>query len=183
MEQLLLLDQQLFLFINQLPHIAFTDGLAKFFSLIGSAGLVWFVLGGILFLKEEKKHPLFFAPIIIAGGVSYILVEWVLKLLVGRLRPTIEMGAIIVGNAKTDFSFPSGHATIAFAMATILSAYEQKFRGWFYGLAMLIGLSRIIVGVHYPLDVLGGGVLGWGIGVCIMRACKNLMPKSFGRRM
>ena len=159
-----------------------SDGLAKFFSFIGSAGFVWFVIGVLLFLKEEKKHHLFFAPIVAAGGLSYVIVEWVIKPLVGRIRPTVDMGAILVGSAKTDFSFPSGHATIAFAMAGVLSAYEPKFRGWFYGLAICIAVSRIILGVHYPLDVIGGMLLGWGIGTCIMRACKNLLPKSFVRR-
>lgn len=181
MNALLTIDQKLFLFINHLPHTAVTDGVAKFFSLIGTAGFIWLVIGGLLFLKEERKHHSFFVPIIAAGAGSYVLVEWIIKPLVGRMRPTIEMGAILVGNPKIDYSFPSGHATIAFAMAGVLSAYEPKFRAWFYVLAVCISLSRIVVGVHYPLDVIGGAVLGWGIGMCIMRTCKNLMPKNFAR--
>lgn len=164
MEGLLTIDQQLFLFINHLPHTVVTDGVAKFFSLIGTAGFIWLVIGGLLFLKEERKHHSFFVPIVSAGVGSYVLVEWIIKPLVARMRPTIEMGAILVGNPKIDYSFPSGHATIAFAMACVLSTYEPKWKYWFYALAICISLSRIVVGVHYPLDVIGGAVLGWGIG-------------------
>lgn len=174
MNVLLSLDQQLFLFINHLPHTLVTDSIAKFFSLIGTAGFIWLVIGGLLFLKEERKHHSFFVPIVAAGAGSYVLVELILKPLVGRLRPTLEMGAIIVGNQKPDFSFPSGHATIAFAMAGVLSAYEPKFRTWFYALAVCISLSRIVVGVHYPLDVIAGAVFGWGIGQSVLYMRKFL---------
>lgn len=158
------IDQQVFLFINHLPHSGITDGMAKFFSLIGTAGAVWLAIGGLLFLKEEKKHHMFFVPIIGAGGISYVLVEFILKPLIARPRPT---------NLLSDFSFPSGHATIAFAMAVVLSAYEPKFRWLFYALAVCISFSRIYIGVHYPLDVLSGALLGWGIGVLMLWARKR----------
>lgn len=162
------IDTGVFLFINHLPHTAISDGVAKFFSLIGTAGIVWLVIGGLLFLKEERKHHLFFAPIVAAGGISYVLVELIVKPLVARMRPSVEMGAIIVGNVKNDFSFPSGHATIAFAMAVVLSECEPKWKGWFITLAVAIALSRVYIGVHYPLDVVFGALLGWGIGVNIL---------------
>lgn len=169
MNTVLLFDQQIFLLINHLPHNGVTDAVAKFFSVIGSVGFVWFVIGALLFLQEEKKHHLFFAPIIAAGGISYLLVEWIIKPLVGRVRPLAEFGAIIVGEQKTDFSFPSGHATIAFAMAVVLSSYEPKYKKVFYALAVCISLSRVFLGVHYPLDVLFGGLLGWGIGRVLVK--------------
>ena len=173
MNQFIGFDQYLFLLINHLPHTHITDAVAKFFSLIGTVGVVWLVIGGLLFLKEEKKHHMFFAPIIGAGALSYVVVELMIKPLVARVRPTVEMGAIIVGSRKTDASFPSGHATIAFAMAVVLSSYEPKLRWLFYTLAVCISLSRIFVGAHYPSDVLFGAFLGWSIGACMLWARKQ----------
>lgn len=163
MNSVLFFDQQVFLLINHLPHNEVSDAVGKFFSLIGSVGFVWFVIGVLLFLKEEKKHHMFFAPIIAAGGVSYVLVEWIIKPLVARPRPTPVLA---------DYSFPSGHATVAFAMAMILSFYEPKFKIFFFTLAFCISLSRVFLGFHYPLDVIVGGMLGWVVGKASYRLKK-----------
>ncbi|MBI5619978.1 phosphatase PAP2 family protein [Candidatus Gottesmanbacteria bacterium] len=164
MQTLLALDQSLFLFLNHLPHPAWADSLAIALSGVGTAGLVWFVIGVWLFLREEKKDRWFFAPLVLAGAASWLLVEQILKPWAARSRPALEAGAVIVGDGRTDFSFPSGHATIAWAMAVVLSNKEPKWRWIFYLLAILISFSRIYIGKHFPLDVVAGGLLGWGIG-------------------
>lgn len=164
METILNLDQQLFLAINHLPHNLVFDSAAQFLSGIGKAGLVWFVLAILLFLQQERRDHRFFLPFLTTGVLSGVLVDFILKPLVGRLRPMVEMGALIVGNGTDGLAFPSGHATIAWAMAYVLSRYEPRWRRWLYCLALAISFSRIYLGVHYPLDVIAGGLLGWGIG-------------------
>ena len=163
MQQALFLDQKIFLFLNHLPHPGFAVELALFLSGIGAAGIIWFVIGAVLFLREEEKDHRFFIPIVLTGAASWILVEDVLKILFNRPRPTAAMGAWIFSPHLTDASFPSGHATIAWAMAIVLSRYEPRLRWWFYLLALSISFSRIYLGVHYPLDIVGGAFLGWGI--------------------
>ena len=59
-----------------------------------------------------------------------------------------------------DASFPSGHAATSFAAATILSFARPRWAPVFYVLALAVGFSRVYVGVHYPLDIVGGAVLG-----------------------
>lgn len=72
----------------------------------------------------------------------------------------------ILENIKTfdivlkDYSFPSGHTTASFSMATILTYYLPQFMIVFMGLAFLVGISRIYLAVHYPSDVIVGIVLG-----------------------
>ncbi len=72
----------------------------------------------------------------------------------------------ILENIKTfdivlkDYSFPSGHTTASFSMATILSYYLPQFMFVFIALAFLVGISRMYLAVHYPTDVIVGIVLG-----------------------
>jgi undecaprenyl-diphosphatase len=150
------MDQSLFLYISHLPHPWMLNECAKFLSGIGAWGAIWFFIAIIFFFREEKRDHRFFLPSILATCGSYIVSELVLKNIVVRSRPP--------GAYLTDYSFPSTHATIAWAMAVVLSSHEPRYRYWFYGLALLISLSRIYLGAHYPLDVLGGALLGVGIG-------------------
>ncbi len=55
--------------------------------------------------------------------------------------------------AKNEFSFPSGHAAFFFALAMAIYFYNKKWSAWFFVAAILISLSRIVAGVHYPSDI------------------------------
>lgn len=167
MTSILALDQIVFLAINHLPHTVFFNSMALFLSGIGAWGAIWFVIAIFLFLREEKRDHWFFLPFITAGLLGIVLSEFILKYLITRPRPTELIGAIIL-TTPGNYSFPSTHATLAWAMAYLLSREEPRLRYWFYLLAILISLSRIYLGVHYPLDVVGGALLGWAIGTCVV---------------
>jgi undecaprenyl-diphosphatase len=88
-----------------------------------------------------------------------------IKDLVGRPRPFVRNPLPHpLGRVPKDSSFPSGHASMAFAAATVLSYYRPRWAPAFFLLAVAIGFSRVYNGVHYPLDVLGGAVLGLLLG-------------------
>jgi undecaprenyl-diphosphatase len=88
-----------------------------------------------------------------------------LRRAVGRVRPWRRYAEPHpLGHVPKDPSFPSGHTTIAFAAATVLSYYRPRWAPAFFLLAVAIGFSRIYDGVHYPLDVLGGAILGLLVG-------------------
>lgn len=175
MEGLLSLDTQMFLLVNHLPHNAFLNALGLGLSAIGTAGVIWLFIAGVLFIFEEKKDHLVFGPLFLAGAASWFLVEKILKPLIARPRPMPDMGAIILGLDLSDsYSFPSGHATIAWALAYVLARKEPRWKWGFYVLAFLISLSRIYIGKHYPLDVLGGGIIGWAIGMVSLIIFKKL---------
>ncbi|MEK7166238.1 MAG: phosphatase PAP2 family protein [Patescibacteria group bacterium] len=175
--QILLLDTFLFLAINHLPHSFISDVTAQCLSGIGEWGLVWFFFAIFLFIREEKRDHLFFLPVFISGFSSWAVSEYLIKFIISRPRPSIGMGAIIVGGGAYGYSFPSTHTTIAFALAYVLSSVEPRLRGWFYLLAIFIGFSRIYLGVHYPLDVLTGALVGWAIGVLSLRLNSFLLTR------
>jgi len=74
----------------------------------------------------------------------------------------MALDQIIAVNVLVDAaSFPSLHVAMTFAFATMLLLLKYRVLGWVsLGVAALIGLSRMVVGVHYPTDILGGVVVG-----------------------
>ncbi|MFA6084843.1 phosphatase PAP2 family protein [Mucilaginibacter sp.] len=117
---------------------------------------------------------------LVAIGGSAILSTGV-KLITHRERPYLAYPDLITGkHGPTDYSFPSGHVTTAFATATSLSLAIPK---WYvivpsYTYAAAVGYSRMYLGVHYPSDVLGGAILGSGTAFLTYKANQWLRGKK-----
>ena len=138
------------------------------FTQIGS-GFTVLAIAVLLFLAGER----YLAYELILGTLTLWLVVELVKFLIHRARPFILMTqARIVGYRASGRSFPSGHTSQVFFMATLL---VQHFHAgvWvvflLYAMATLVGITRIYVGAHYPRDVLAGAILGsvWGLLVGI----------------
>jgi undecaprenyl-diphosphatase len=100
----------------------------------------------------------------VATLVTSIVVD-VLKNVFDRARPPESdpsLGSLVA--IPDNPSFPSGHAATAFAAATALAVLCPKLRPWALGLAAAVALSRVYLRVHFPLDVLVGGLLGAALG-------------------
>jgi undecaprenyl-diphosphatase len=133
-------------------------------TLVGYAGLLWIALAPVL--ARWAGLPVLRATLVTAGCVwTSDLLANSLKAVVGRPRPFLDLPGVeplIDGTIAS--SFPSGHAATSAAGAVILSVLlGRRVWPWLAGLAFLVGFSRVYVGVHYPLDVLGG----WTIGVLV----------------
>lgn len=158
-------DAWAFLFFNLRGHRpSWLDRLMRGFTQIGN-GLAGVALALILFFAGVRL----LAYELILGTLTLWLVVELVKVLVHRGRPFIRVTqARIVGRREGGRSFPSGHTSQAFFMATLLVGYFQPgvwALGLLYASALLVGITRMYVGAHYPRDVLAGAILGsaWGL--------------------
>lgn len=138
---------------------------------LSESGLGHFVIFGILLLIMFKQTRPYVIPLLSAFVVS-ALVRLVLFMVIGRQRPSNFIWASPLEGTFGNSSFPSGHATTAMAvafMALFLTWGTNKaYLGWIVMVwALSVAYSRIYVGVHYPLDVVGGVLLGFICAVIV----------------
>jgi undecaprenyl-diphosphatase len=103
------------------------------------------------------------------GALGATIPAHILKRVLRRKRPTITIPGWVALDADPDaFSFPSGHTATSFGVALTLLACHSVLAGPALVLATAIGLSRVYLGAHYPLDVMAGALLG-GFGALVCR--------------
>ena len=162
LETLLHLDGDILLFIQDVIRNPVLDPIMKVITTLGNAGILWIILTILLLIPQKTRK---IGVISACALLASLLVNNILvKNLVARARPyyTIE-GLIPIVSKPTEFSFPSGHAASSFASAGVCYRKLPKQYGILaIVIAVLISLSRLYVGVHYPTDVLAGIVSGVG---------------------
>ena len=175
---LLSLDRQLLFFINHWPHNFFTNNFFLFFSIAGYFGIIWFVMLILLFLYDGLDNKREIIALILSLIFNVILVEIILKNIFLRIRPetALESEVLQILVRSNSYSFPSGHATIAFAAAYILSLQRRHLAWFFYLFAFLVALSRVYLGRHYPSDIFIGSILGYLMGFISYRLVLREYP-------
>ena len=175
------IDTAVFYFINVSLANPFFDWFMPFIT----EKTHWFPVWGVLIIgllwkggKKGRITVLLVIPLIL---LSDQLSAHVLKPLFARPRPCVTLSNVhLLVGLKTSFSFPSAHAANFFALATHFNYFYPKYRWIYFGAAFLVALSRVSIGVHYPLDIIGGGILG---AVCalivifIWRTIEQMMAK------
>ncbi len=117
-----------------------------------------------VFLQKKKE--------ILAAFVSSFLAYFlavILKILFQFPRPFLALPHVSSLFPETGFSFPSGHAAFFSALAVSLFFDDKKTGYIFIFFALLIGLARIIAGVHFPMDIFGGFILGGAIAFLVKK--------------
>lgn len=177
MDAILQFESTILLGIQNGVRTDFLTPIMKVITHLGDKGIFWILLT-IALLIVRKTRPL---GVVCAVSMIFglIVTNLIIKNWVARVRPyeLIEGLECIVGKAD-DFSFPSGHTTNSLACAWVL--FRRAPKKWGVPaliLAILISLSRLYVGIHYPTDVLGGAL----IGICSACLAMWLVPRLEGK--
>lgn len=171
------LDGGILLFIQEFIRKPFLTPVVKAVTALGNGGAVWILLTLLLLLLPRTRRVGCMAAAALLG--TLFLNNLFLKNLIARTRPyEVIDGLTYLVPKPGEYSFPSGHAGSSFAAAGVMFMRLPKR----YGipailLAVLISLSRLYVGVHYPSDVLFGMI----DGICISIAAVALVER-IGRR-
>ncbi len=151
--------------------------LFKLITLTGDGGCLWLALSLILFLKGERKKALF---LLLTLGLTSLVVNQGIKLIVLRDRPFIADPTLIPRIAPpTSTSFPSGHSATSMCCAFYLFLTDKNWFGkvsFVWGI--LICLSRLILLVHYPTDVMCGALIGMMIGFLMFKIKDKVQIKK-----
>jgi len=165
MDFLYSIDLAVFYFFN---HTISTGFLDKFFSIITDVNkwyIAYVILIGIAFFKGGRRGKIAVIGLILLIIVTDQTGYRVLKELFERVRPCNALtDAITPTGCAGGFSFPSNHAVNNFAAAVFLLRLFPNYKWIFLAVAILVSISRIYLGVHYPSDVLGGALIGAAFG-------------------
>lgn len=161
------LDGQILLLIQEHLRFAQVTPVVTFLTRLGDSGFIWIVISIILLFPKKTRRAGILSLVALLG--SLCITNFWLKNFVARVRPyEVVQGLTCLVEKASDWSFPSGHASAAFASAVVIYKSRPKRLGVpCLILAFLIALSRLYVGIHYPSDVLCGMIIGTLIGLIV----------------
>ncbi|WP_413373050.1 undecaprenyl-diphosphatase [Paenibacillus taichungensis] len=164
-------DYQLFHWINQQAmQLSYLDGIMIFFA---KYALFMFPAGMFVYwISKSQKNRMIVLQAILAASAG-TAVSFVTGHLLHRDRPFVTHSVIQLISHSADASFPSDHATVAFACAAAFWLGRVRYRWGWVLIATFITIARVWSGVHYPSDVAAGALIGmasaWGIGRIFIR--------------
>jgi undecaprenyl-diphosphatase len=166
---------------NLAEHYDWIDDLMEVFAQyivwIMAAVLVWLWFTG----KEANQKLVFYS--FLSASVALLIASLVISPDVNQSRPFVEHQVHQLIPHAADASFPSDHATLAFSIAFSLLPVKRKLGVIMLGLAVLTGIARVYVGVHYPGDIIGAMVLSLLISLLtfLLRGRLDAIPLFFIR--
>ena len=154
-------DEQALVWIAQHVRCGLLNPFMEVYTQLGNTGMLFIVLGLVLLLFKPTRKAGFSA--LCAMLIGLVVVNFTIKPLVSRPRPWLVIENFVnMVPEKDPNSFPSGHtnAAFAFALALCMAAPKRWMKVTAVCMAVVMGLSRLYVGVHFPSDVLAGALTG-----------------------
>lgn len=177
------IDKDLFLYLNHL-RTDWVDPVMLFLS----AKKVWIPLYllilGLIAYRFRKKAIVLILGLILSVVAADQITSGFMKPFFKRPRPchetTLSGQVLTPGKCGGKYGYASSHAANTFAVAAFmffLFREDKKYRWILFGWATLVSYSRIYLGVHYPLDIITGALIGTGCGFLLLRVAHRLNDK------
>jgi len=173
------IDSALFLFINFDLSSPITDFIMPIITSDTLLRIIYVVIiAGLLWRGDRRLRWL-----VLFSALTLLLTDQIssnlLKSIITRPRPCHVMDQVhLLVNCGAGFSMPSSHAANLFGQAALFYFHVRRLRWFMVGLALLVAISRVFVGVHYPGDVIVGGLLGCLIGYAVAVSFDKLLKKE-----
>lgn len=136
---------------------------------------------GVLWSENSWRHRAYkFALIVLAVILSRGIIAEAIQFFFFRARPFVELNLAPVFNHGNVASFPSGHASIFFALAFAVLLFDKKWGSVFLLGAFLMGIGRVAAGVHWPVDILAGALVGIFSALLVNRLLARSVYKEKG---
>lgn len=146
------------------------DALGVFAAVFLLPLLVFLLIPAAFTIKRLREEHWYELPVkaLVSGFIAY-MIQWIVGTAVGRARPFAALADVhqLISKDYVYDSFPSGHASVAFAIAFAVFYHDKDWGAAFLALAALVALGRVFAGVHYPLDILAGAGVGWIAAWCV----------------
>ncbi len=172
----MVLNDKIFYALNSLAgHSALADSTIIFFAV----SLPWVLVAfSIIYLIFFHRNLLWFSVAVVTS-LSSLLITDILKWVIFRHpRPFVALTEVTQLIYITPYdSFPSGHATVFGALATVMFLYNKRVGTWFIIGAVFIGAARVAAGIHYPLDILTGYLIGFAVTFFSYRLWRGLSSR------
>lgn len=169
-------------FLRQLDYklMRLINGSAKHYKILDYFGvfcavyLIWIMAAAaasLFFFIPKNINRLRYLLVLLASSASAYLISAIFGFIYGRARPFVGFAGLnqLIATSFSHKSFPSSHSTLAFALAFSVLMFNRPLGILMLILAILVAWGRVFVGVHYPLDILGGAILGGVVSLVVYR--------------
>jgi undecaprenyl-diphosphatase len=164
------LDEKIFRLLYGLSnHSSWTDsiiiGISEYFPIVLVFMIACALLGEWVYGKKKKAYGYLIS---LVSGVLSLFVAQIIHYVYHHSRPFVTLKLIPLFE-ETSYSFPSSHAIFLFSVSMGVYLVSKKFGQVLFILSSIVCLGRVIAGVHYPSDILGGALLGVLISYIIFK--------------
>jgi undecaprenyl-diphosphatase len=124
--------------------------------------------------RHEKKHHLRHIAMLVGTSFGAWWAAHFFKDLINYPRPDLSQALFLPLDVQSQ-GLPSGHAAFMFALAATMYSFDKRAGQALYVLAIFTGIGRVMSGVHFWYDILGGAVLGYAVSAIVVMICKRLI--------